>query len=159
MKTLRCKGMSNEKQETIADIVAEVRRVAHNVAVADANTLNGWRPASFLSMLADLIEAAHERELADEKRISDAVIQSLRDQKLEMAGEIAVKDSEVSTLRALVGEMADALDTTIHYRDFICDCGEPSLHNCSVRSRVCFAKNRLLVMKARNVVKAEGGER
>lgn len=29
------------------------------------------------------------REMADEKRISDAVIQSLRDKKLEMAGEIA----------------------------------------------------------------------
>ena len=99
------------------------------------------------------------KEMADEKRISDAVIKSLRDRKLEMEREIVAKDAEVSTLRALVGEMADALDTTIHYRDFICDCGEPSLHNCSVRSRVCFAKNRLLVMKARNVVKAEGGER
>ena len=99
------------------------------------------------------------KEMADEKRISDAVIKSLRDKKLEMAGEIAAKEAEVSALRALVGEMADALDTTIHYRDFICDCGEPSLHNCSVRSRVCFAKNRLLVMKARNLVKAEGGER
>ena len=151
--------MSNETNETIADIVSEVRRVVYNVAVADANTLNGWRPAAFLSMLADRIEAVHERELADEKRISEAVVQSLRDKKLEMAGEIAEKEAEVSTLRALVGEMADALDTTIHYRDFICDCGEPSLHNCSVRSRVCFAKNRLLVMKARNVVKAEGGER
>ena len=151
--------MSNETNETIADIVSEVRRVAYNVAVADANTLNGWRPAAFLSMLADRIEAVHERELADEKRISDAVIKSLRDKKLEMAGEIADKDEEIARLRALVGEMADALDTTIHYRDFICDCGEPSLHNCSVRSRVCFAKNRLLVMKARDVVKAEGGER
>ena len=151
--------MSNVNKETIADIVSEVRRVAYNVAVADANTLNGWRPATFLSMLADRIEAVHERELADEKRISDAVVQSLRDKKLEMAGEIADKDEEIARLRSLVGEMADALDTTIHYRDFICDCGEPSLHNCSVRSRVCFAKNRLLVMKARNVVKAEGGER
>ena len=110
---------------------------------------------------ADKIHELRElvKELADEKRISDAVVQSLRDKKLEMAGEIAAKEAEVSTLRALVGEMADALDTTIHYRDFICDCGEPSLHNCSVRSRVCFAKNRLLVMKARDMVKAEGGER
>ena len=72
----------------------------------------------------------------------------------------AARDTDrINELRALVGELADALDTTIHYRDFICDCGEPSLHNCSVRSRVCFAKNRLLVMKARDVVKAEGGER
>ena len=112
-----------------------------------------------INMFSDRVLTAHKREIADEKRISDAVVQSLRDKKLEMAGEIAVKDAEVSALRALVGELADALDTTIHYRDFICDCGEPSLHNCSVRSRVCFAKNRLLAMKARDVVKAEGGER
>ena len=110
-------------------------------------------------MASKVYTAQEMREIADEKRISDAVIKSLRDKKLEMAGEIADKDEEIARLRALVGEMADALDTTIHYRDFICDCGEPSLHNCSVRSRVCFAKNRLLVMKARNVVKAEGGER
>ena len=54
--------MSDEKQETIADVVSEVRRVAHNVAVADANTLNSWRPAAFLSMIADRIEAAAKRE-------------------------------------------------------------------------------------------------
>ena len=42
-----------------------------------------------LLSFADRIEAAHKREMADEKRISDAVIQSLRDKKLEMAGEIA----------------------------------------------------------------------
>ena len=94
--------MSNETNETIADIVSEVRRVAYNVAVADANTLNGWRPAAFLSMLADRIEAVHERELADEKRISEAVVQSLRDKKLEMAGEIVAKDEEIARLRALV---------------------------------------------------------
>ena len=54
--------MSNKNQETIADIVSEVRRVAYNVAVADANTLNGWRPALCLSMLSDRIEASHNRE-------------------------------------------------------------------------------------------------
>ena len=41
-------------------------------------------------------------EKANEKRISDAVIQSLRDKKLEMAGEIAVKDAEIARLRSLV---------------------------------------------------------
>ena len=63
----------------------------------------------FLSSYADRIEAAWKREIADEKRISDAVVQSLRDKKLEMAGEIAAKEAEVSALRALVGEMADEL--------------------------------------------------
>ena len=42
------------------------------------------------------------KEMADEKRISDAVIKSLRDKKLEMAGEIAAKDEEIARLRALV---------------------------------------------------------
>ena len=148
--------MSNETNETIADIVADIR--AQNQGLPEDDYALSPLVADLLSF-ADRIEAAHDREMADEKRISEAVVQSLRDKKLEMAGEIADKDEEIARLRALVGEMADALDTTIHYRDFICDCGEPSLHNCSVRSRVCFAKNRLLVMKARNVVKAEGGER
>ena len=148
--------MSNERQETIKDIVADIR--AQNQGLPEDSYALSPQVCDLLS-LADRIEAAAKREISDEKRISDAVVQSLRDKKLEMAGEIADKDEEIARLRALVGEMADALDTTIHYRDFICDCGEPSLHNCSVRSRVCFAKNRLLVMKARNVVKAEGGER
>ena len=148
--------MSNERQETITDIVADIR--AQNQGLPEDSYALSPQVCDLLS-LADRIEAAAKREISDEKRISDAVVQSLRDKKLEMAGEIADKDEEIARLRALVGEMADALDTTIHYRDFICDCGEPSLHNCSVRSRVCFAKNRLLVMKARNVVKAEGGER
>ena len=49
------------------------------------------------------------KEMADEKRISDAVIQSLRDKKLEMAGEIAAKEADVSALRAIVKEMVDEL--------------------------------------------------
>ena len=60
-------------------------------------------------MLADdtVLHRIHElrslvKEMADEKRISDAVIKSLRDKKLEMAGEIAAKDEEIARLRALV---------------------------------------------------------
>ena len=150
--------MSNVNKETIADIINEKRTTAREIRSKTPNQY-GLELAVMLEAEADRIEAVHERELADEKRISEAVVQSLRDKKLEMAGEIADKDEEIARLRLLVGELADALDTTIHYRDFICDCGEPSLHNCSARSRVCFAKNRLLVMKARDVVKAEGGER
>ena len=146
--------MANDN-ETVEQLCADIKTRIEELWEQDlGEMLNGE-----VDEFADRIIAAHKREIADEKRISDAVIKSLRDRKLEMEREIVAKDAEVSTLRALVGEMADALDTTIHYRDFICDCGEPSLHNCSVRSRVCFAKNRLLVMKARNVVKAEGGER
>ena len=146
--------MANDN-ETVEQVCAGIKtRIEELWEQSLGEMLNGE-----VDEFSDRILAAHKREIADEKRISDAVVQSLRDRKLEMDGEIVEKDAEVSALRALVGEMADALDTTIHYRDFICDCGEPSLHNCSVRSCVCFAKNRLLVMKARNVVKAEGGER
>ena len=56
-------------------------------------------------MEASNIKAMREAlEKANEKRISDAVIQSLRDKKLEMAGEIAEKDEEISGLRALVAK-------------------------------------------------------
>ena len=119
--------MSNVNKETIADIVSEVRRVAYNVAVADANTLNGWRPAAFLSMLADRIEAVHERELADEKRISDAVIQSLRDKKLEMAGEIAAKEAEIAELRECLKE---AIREKCPFTRMSCKHGETCDYEC-----------------------------
>ena len=119
--------MSNETNETIADIVSEVRRVAYNVAVADANTLNGWRPAAFLSMLADRIEAVHERELADEKRISDAVVQSLRDKKLEMAGEIAAKEAEIAKLRECLKE---AIREKCPFTRMSCKHGETCDYEC-----------------------------
>ena len=119
--------MSNETNETIADIVSEVRRVAYNVAVADANTLNGWRPAAFLSMLADRIESAHKREMADEKRISDAVIQSLRDKKLEMAGEIAEKEAEIAKLRECLKE---AIREKCPFTRMSCKHGEPCDYEC-----------------------------
>ena len=98
--------MSNGKQETIADIVSEMRigDLCASDTAAQSMYIN-----DFLASYADRILAAHDREMADEKRISDAVIQSLRDKKLEMAGEIAAKDAEVSALRALVKEMADEL--------------------------------------------------
>ena len=47
--------------------------------------------------------------MADEKRISDAVIQSMRDKKLEMAGEIAAKDAEITKLHNMIEELTDAL--------------------------------------------------
>ena len=119
--------MSNETNETIADIVSEVRRVAYNVAVADANTLNGWRPALCLSMLSDRIEDAHDREMADEKRISEAVVQSLRDKKLEMAGEIAVKDAEIAELRECLKE---AIREKCPFTRMSCKHGETCDYEC-----------------------------
>ena len=100
--------MSNKRQETIADLVAWLRRpregenayltlwraeIADRIEAAEKHSVTECNR---------LVNAAHKREMADEKRISDAVIQSLRDKKLEMAGEIAKKDEEISGLRALV---------------------------------------------------------
>ena len=93
--------MSNERKETIADIVSEMRigDLCASDTAAQSMYIN-----DFLASYADRIEAAAKREIADEKRISDAVIQSLRDEKLEMAGEIAVKDAENAKLRECMNE-------------------------------------------------------
>ena len=89
--------------ESICDLVIAIHDKEHN---EKQEIKNAWH---IVQQVKDRIIDAHKRELADEKRISDAVVQSLRDKKLEMAGEIAAKDAEVSALRALVGEMADEL--------------------------------------------------
>ena len=105
--------MSNKNQETIADIVAWLRRPIEG----ENAYLTLWRDE-----IADRIEAAwkrereagaeaaHKREMADEKRISDAVIQSLRDKKLEMAGEIAAKDAEIKNLRSALKPVLELED-------------------------------------------------
>ena len=49
-------------------------------------------------------------ELADEKLISDADIQSLRDKKLEMEREIVAKDAEIARLRAALKPVLDLED-------------------------------------------------
>ena len=77
--------MSNERQETITDIVA------------------------------------------DEKRISDAVIQSLRDKKLEMAGEIAEKEAEIAKLRECLKE---AIREKCPFTRMSCKHGETCDYEC-----------------------------
>ena len=67
------------------------------------------------------------KELADEKRISDAVIKSLRDKKLEMAGEIAVKDSEIAELRECLNE---AIREKCPFTRMSCKHGEPCEYEC-----------------------------
>ena len=137
--------MSSNRQETIVDIVADIR--AQNQGLPEDSYALSPQVCDLLS-LADRIEDAHDRELADEKRISDAVIQSLRDKKLEMAGEIAAKEAEVAALRALVKEIADVLNETKNYTCFGCtirDC--PGEHECRYTQKYC-----LLVAKAREVI-------
>ena len=56
--------MSNEKQETIADIIEGKRREAQHIR-ENNDTLIGRKDALKLEEEADRIEAAHKREVAD----------------------------------------------------------------------------------------------
>ena len=59
--------MSNEKQETIADIVSEMRNESH---AGDESCLE-WVGAK-MRTYADRIEAAHQREVAElERKVSE----------------------------------------------------------------------------------------
>ena len=84
------------ERETVKEIITEARGVFDELRKHGYNVVSLDRMADII----DRIEAAHKREIADEKRISDAVIQSLRDRKLEMDGEIAEKEAEIAKLRA-----------------------------------------------------------
>ena len=116
--------MNNENQETIEDIVADIR--AQNQGLPEDSYALSPLVCDLLS-LADRIEAAAKHELADEKRISDAVIQSLRDKKLEMAGEIAEKEAEIAKLRECLKE---AIREKCPFTRMSCKHGEPCNYEC-----------------------------
>ena len=116
--------MSNETNETIEDIVADIR--AQNQGLPEDSYALSPLVCDLLSF-ADRVEAAHKREMADEKRISDAVVQSLRDKKLEMAGEIAAKDAEIAELRECLKE---AIREKCPFTRMSCKHGEPCEYEC-----------------------------
>ena len=116
--------MRNEEQETIEDIVADIR--AQNQGLPEDSYALSPLVCDLLSF-ADRIESAHKREMADEKRISDAVIQSLRDKKLEMAGEIADKEAEIAKLRECLKE---AIREKCPFTRMSCKHGEPCDYEC-----------------------------
>ena len=161
--------MSSNSQETIVDIVADIR--AQNQGLPEDSYALSPLVCDLLS-LADRIDAAWKREReagaeaaqicgeigemvgreeaknksvtncnrlgnaakmrealekANEKRISDAVIQSLRDKKLEMAGEIAVKDAEIAELRECLNE---AIREKCPFTRMSCKHGEPCDYEC-----------------------------
>ena len=137
--------MSSNSQETIVDIVADIR--AQNQGLPEDSYALSPQVCDLLS-LADRIEAAAKREIADEKRISDAVIQSLRDKKLEMAGEIAVKDAEIARLRSLVKELSNIAERFVSCKATYCEIA------CRDIKENCIHKKTIeLVAKAREVVK------
>ena len=136
--------MSSNSQETIVDIVADIR--AQNQGLPEDSYALSPQVCDLLS-LADRIDAAHKREMADEKRISDAVIQSLRDKKLEMAGEIAAKDAEIANLRALVKELSNVAERFVSCKATDCEiaCGD-------IKENCIHKKTIELVAKAREAI-------
>ena len=137
--------MIKNRQETITDIVADIR--AQNQGLPEDDYALSPLVADLLSF-ADRIESAHKREMADEKRISDAVIQSLRDKKLEMAGEIVAKDEEIARLRALVKELSNVAEMFVSCKATYCEiaCGD-------IKEKCINKKTIELVAKAREVAK------
>ena len=122
--------MANDN-ETVAEIVSDM------YAYDSGEISDIW-----VHLFADRIEAAAKREIADEKRISDAVIQSLRDKKLEMDGEIVEKDAEIVRLRELVSELLNKL--------VINHCIGCQVDDCD--GCVYYAQNEAVAAKAREVI-------
>ena len=91
---------TRNNSEPLRDIISEARGVFKELLKHGYAVVSIDRMADIIDRIID----AHKREIADEKRISDAVIQSLRDKKLEMAGEIAEKEAEIAKLRECMKE-------------------------------------------------------
>lgn len=110
--------------ETVSDIVIDLRReplaengakpwlhyladridVAHKREMEAKDAMIAEQASVNESQAAQLRDALNECEelkyaIDDSKRVSDAVIKSLRDEKLEMAREIAAKDAEITMLK------------------------------------------------------------
>ena len=97
---------TRKNSETVRAIISEAR------GVFDELLKHGYAVVS-IDRMADIIDriiSAHKREIADEKRISDAVIQSLRDRKLEKDREVAEKDNEIARLRAALKPVLELED-------------------------------------------------
>ena len=127
--------------ESINELVIAIHDKEHN---GKQEIKNVWH---IVQQVKDRIIDAHKREIADEKRISDAVIQSLRDKKLEMAGEIAAKDEEIARLSALVKELSNVADRFVSCKATYCEIA------CGDIKENCIQKKTIeLVAKARKVI-------
>lgn len=115
--------------ESICELVIAIHDKEHNEKQEIKNACH------IVQQVKDRIIDAHKREIADEKRISDAVVQSLRDKKLEMAGEIAAKDAEIERCR-------DELRATRERRD-VC---EPKMR--TALERVTHAESKCDALRA-----------
>ena len=94
-----------------------------------------------INMFSDRVLAAHNRELADEKRISGAVIKSLRDKKLEKDREVAEKDNEIASLRAALEVVKYALGESRIAICHICNIKHTCGHGTAKFDPCCIIKD------------------
>ena len=127
--------MSNENQETIADIIEGKRREAQHIR-ENNDTLLGRGEALKLEEEADRIEEAWKRE----KR------------KFEFA--LDIQKNLVAKLCELLKEFEDVLNDTKNYACFGCTIrGCPGEHECRYTKKYC-----LLIDKSREAIEAAKAE-
>ena len=140
-------GERNGILKANAQLAADNTRLRDELAAKDS--MIAEQSAVNESQAAQLRDALNECEelkcaIADLKHISDAVVKSLRDKKLEMSGEIAAKDAEIEKLRALVKGLLDA--SSISCAECKYDCYSDH-SNCIIHEAANYIK------KAREVEK------
>ena len=128
--------MSNVKQETIADIVADIR--AQNQGLPEDSYALSPLVCDLLS-LADRIEAAHQREVAELKRQRNEALAIASDidkcASIERHTDAMLKKNEVIVgLRKEVAEMRECLKEAIRekcpFTRMSCKHGEPCDYEC-----------------------------
>ena len=115
--------MSNERQETVSDIVAEMRKYADSM---EKHLIYDLRECStdYLRVLADRIETAHSRFYDKYKEHTN-----------ELNRQILVLKREIETLRALVEGLLKA--SSIDCASCGYDCG-PRRENCITKKAIVY---------------------
>ena len=121
--------MSNETNETIADIVSEMRGPYYKMGRSNASLDKDMM--GYMSFIANRIEAAHKRE------------------KIKFESALDIQKNNVAKLCELLKEFADVLSDTKNYACFGCTIrGCPGEHECRYTKKYC-----LLVDKAREAIR------
>ena len=115
----------SSKQETIEDIVAEMRNESH---AGDESCLE-WIGAK-MHTYADRIEAAHQREVAELRGERNGILNanaSLADDNDRLRREVAELEREVAELRECLKE---AIREKCPFTRMSCKHGEPCDYEC-----------------------------
>ena len=131
--------MSKDRQDSIADIVAEMRHVCHNPTLGVKTNREKSLEKSLKDMLLEYvcrIEAAHKRE------------------KIKFEFALDIQKNNVAKLCELLKEFANVLSDTKNYACFGCTIrGCPGEHECRYMKKYC-----LLIDKSREAIEAAKAE-